>query len=1125
MVVHAPGEWFDDVLDGLARQDYGNLKVLFLVVDGLDDTAARIAGRVPNSFVRAIDGNPGFGAAANEVLRLVEGENGFFCFLHDDVVLDDTAIRLLVEELYRSNAGIVGPKLVDWHEPAVLQHVGLGVDRFGEVDPLVEPGEFDQEQHDAVRDVFAVPSACLLVRADLFRAVGGFDPLIEGKGDDIDLCWRAHLSGARVVVVPGARARHLEQFAARVPELVSPARDARDRMRTVATLTGPQRLPLVLLQLLLLSVAQALYLAVRGRFREAGGLLSASLGMLPRLPSYFARRRTVAPLRQVPYTEVAGLQLRGSARVAASLRARDSRPFDPEQGNERRWRESAGSVPVLAWLALLVLFAVGSRRLITGGIPGFGEFLPFDRSPARMLGDFLSGWSSHGLGSSSPVPTAIGLAAVASVFTLFHMGLLHTLAVLGLVLGGYVGAWRLATLFPSARARIALLVVYAAVPLPSQLLSAGRWGALACYAAAPWLVHLVRRLAGVDTHGVDESGIDSVVHLSKARQRRLGAQLVLLVTVLLAFVPAAVVMVIGIGAALALATVLVGGRIAVAGRMLGTSLMAVVLGFVLNLPWSWSLIGRGGWTALVGVPPNGATARGVSALARMDLGSIRFGGIALCLFLPVLAAPLVARSWRFGWAVRAAALVVSFGALAVLDDQGVLPVRLPEAGVLLVPVALGVALAAACIAAAFDADVMGGHFGWRQPLGVFSVVAAIIGVVPGVLAVADGRWGMPKSTLQKAAVELPVDPASGDYRILWLGDPSAIPVTPWAFRPGIGYAITDDDGLRYDGRFPGLPGEIEQQVADALDQMASGLTLRGGRLLAQYGIRYVIVPVADGFNGTIDQPLPAPDGLVDVLDDQLDMSSPLTAPPNYLVYENTAATPTRGVLTALGADASTQAGGEAVAQSDLRGTTPFAVGAPDRGPARGDLPAGTLHVAVPYDPAWRLTVGGEAVQGRTAFGATTAFDVPAAGPAVLEYRTSPLRPLLVALQALALVALALVATGVRAPRLVRRRRSSGVVDTSVVADLGPMAAAASTSDPAPGSEVSPDSASAMAEEPVLEESAAAAFSDDPFEIVDDSVTHHDDSLALDLEPAFGADGAADGSSDAGDSGDSGGDGE
>src|SRR5690242_8378434 len=112
MVVFQPDAWFDAVLAGIARQDYANLKTLFLVVGQPADVPDRIRAAVPQAFVRAVDGNPGFGTVANEVLHLVEGDNGFFCFLHDDVALEPDAIRLLVEELYRSNAGVVGPKLV-----------------------------------------------------------------------------------------------------------------------------------------------------------------------------------------------------------------------------------------------------------------------------------------------------------------------------------------------------------------------------------------------------------------------------------------------------------------------------------------------------------------------------------------------------------------------------------------------------------------------------------------------------------------------------------------------------------------------------------------------------------------------------------------------------------------------------------------------------------------------------------------------------------------------------------------------------------------------------------------------------------------------------------------------------
>jgi hypothetical protein len=380
--------------------------------------------------------------------------------------------------------------------------------------------------------------------------------------------------------------------------------------------------------------------------------------------------------------------------------------------------------------------------------------------------------------------------------------------------------------------------------------------------------------------------------------------------------------------------------------------------------------------------------------------------------------------------------VFGFGGLAVLDDHASLPFRMPEPGILLVPVAIGVALAAACLAAAFQDDVLGGSFGWRQPLGLLAGVSVALGVVPGVINVADGAWDMPDRTLVSVLTQLPHDPPEGDYRVLWIGDPRAIPVASSTYQPGIGYAITDDGALTLQEFWGGRPTDTETDVANAMRQMAAGVTLRGGRLLAQYGIRYVIVPVADGANGTISAPLPAPDGLVDVLDDQLDLAAPLTKPPNYLIYENTAYTPTRAVLTETGAAASREAGGEALSRADLTGSQPFAVGAPDRGEAVGEVTAGTLHVAVPYDEGWKLTVNGVDVPGRRAFGATLAFDIPNPGTARLTYDTPVSRPIWVVLQVLLWLAMAIAASTLRPLAVIQRRRGSGrVADASPVVDM------------------------------------------------------------------------------------------
>lgn len=1004
MVVSNPGDWFDEVLDGLAEQDYANLKSLFLVVGEPGDVPERVRQRVPNAFVRAVGKAVGYGAVANDVLRLVQGDNGFFCFLHDDVALDPDAIRLLVEELYRSNAGIVGPKLVSWDDPGVLQHVGLGVDRFGEIDSFVEEGEVDQEQHDAVRDVFALPSACLLVRADLFRAISGFDTSIDFFGDDVDLCWRAHLGGARVVVVPPARARHRETLSERRPDLRPTLLQARHRMRSVATLTGARRLPLVSLQLVFVTLVELVVGVFSGKPRQAWASVRAMFGLIPRLPGIVVRRREVRSLRLVPDGEIAGLQLRGSARVSAYLRSRDMRPSRTESSIERRWRQTAGSAPMFAWICVLVVAAFGSRKLF-GGIPGFGEFLRLPVSPRAMLSDYRSGWWGHGLGSTTPVPTGVALTAVASTVTLFHMGLLHTVGVLGLLLVGYLGIWRLAGLFPTARSRIAALVVYAAVPLPSQLLSVGRWGALACYAASPWVVHLLRRSAGIESFDVgDQRRADGYAAVPGRARLRLLCQLALLTAVTFAFVPSFALLVVAIGVVLALSTAVAGGSVRSSLTMIVVSVLAAVLAFMANLPWSSSLFGHGGWDLIAGVPSPvspgsaagavGARGIGVGRLARFGLGTGQFGVLALALYLPVLVAPMVARSWRLTWSIRAAGLVLVFGWLAVLDDRG-LKVRLPEPGILLAPVAVGLALAAACIAAAFQDDVLAGSFGWRQPLGLLSAAAVAVGVLPGIAAVGSGRWHAPSLTLTSLLGQFPENPADGNYRILWIGDPQVMPVPAWTLEQGIGYAITDDGPLTQYEAWPGRPSKTEAEVGDIVRQLATESTLRGGRLLAPYAIRFIVVPVADGAVSTVDKPLPLPSGLTDALDDQLDFAVPLTSPLNFVVYENTAWIPTRAQFGADGADATRQAGVDSLARLELHPlAAPVAVGVADNGEATFVAAPGAITVANAVDPRWTMQVGGQAVAARPAFGATTGYDIASGGPATLRYETDTSRALM-----------------------------------------------------------------------------------------------------------------------------------
>src|ERR1700722_18879763 len=212
VVTTGAGPWLEEELSSLAAQSYEELSVLVLVTGEGPDPTERVGRILPEAFVRLLPGRPGYAAASNEALGMVEGA-AFFLLCHDDCALDPDAVHNMVEESFRSNAGVVSPKFVNWNDPSVLLHVGMHCDKTGAVVDRIQDGEVDHGQHDAVRDVFVAPGGCILIRADLWRELGGFDGGIAAMGEDLDLSWRSQVAGSRVVVAPDARVRHREAVA------------------------------------------------------------------------------------------------------------------------------------------------------------------------------------------------------------------------------------------------------------------------------------------------------------------------------------------------------------------------------------------------------------------------------------------------------------------------------------------------------------------------------------------------------------------------------------------------------------------------------------------------------------------------------------------------------------------------------------------------------------------------------------------------------------------------------------------------------------------------------------------------------------------------------------------------
>ena len=980
VVDHEAGPWLDETLAALGRQDYPHLSVLVVDAARATDPTPRVAAALPGAYVRRLDHDPGFPAAANEVLTGVEGA-AYVAVLHGDVAPDPEAIRLLVEEALRSNAGIVGPKLVEWDEPERLLAVGLAVDKTGAVAPVVERGELDQEQHDGVRDVFAVPTACLLVRSDLFAALGGFDPEMREQGEDVDLCWRAQLVGARVLVAPAARARHREVEGPRYGGLITEGRRAAARHRLRATLKnyGPFHLLRVLPQAMFVTVVQVVLALGRGRMGDARAVASAWPANLGRLHRLLPRRRAAQRLRTVRDSEVRRLQMGGSAELRAELRSRvggsEGARALAEAGRNLAGTLSSGPARLAAAVlgVLVVAWVIGSRHLVGADVPPVGQLAPFPHSPLTFLRHFGTAWRRTGLGVEAPAPPAFAFLGGAGLLVLGHMSLLRTALVIGAWPVGAIGAWRLTRDLGAARARIVAVIVYLSVPVPYNALARGRVAGLVAYAAAPWLLSRLMRLTGADPLAEDDR--------RSMLPRVVGLGLVLALAV--AFAPALAVATLLAAVGLAAGSLLIGGRKPLRAAVWGGA--AILVAAALLFPWSLDFVRLSNhWSALGGVPTTLDGSLGLGSYLRFETGPLGAAPLGWA-FLLAAALPLViGLSWRLWWATRLWSVALVCVGAAWATGRGWLPGGLQAPEVLLAPAAAALAASAALGMVAFDVDLRRYRFGWRQVACFGAAIAVVAGTLPILGAARDGRWHMPSAGVVQALGWTRGQSRAGAFRILWVGDAAALPLDGWALGGGLAYATSRNGPPDTIDQWPGPETRADALIPEALDVARRGDTTRLGHLLAPMAVRYLVVTERMA-PGRIPAPrTPVPTSLARALAAQIDLEL-VPSDPSVTVFENSAWGPGRAVVDEA---VSLRPSNRGV---DLRADRPAL--SPQRSPVqfRGPVPGDATVFLSDAAPGWELSVRGNRVRGARAFGWARSFRVVGGGQGTLRFPWSPRR--------------------------------------------------------------------------------------------------------------------------------------
>ena len=887
LVSHDGARWLPDALAGLIGQERPVQLAMGADTGSADDSAQLVADALGADHVLHLARRTGFGQAVEEAGRtapvltpdelpylkrpsgwdpvtrtwrddaydLPELPHGepvqWLWLLHDDCAPEPDALAQLLRvvdneyELGRDDVAVVGPKLRGWYDRRQLLEVGVTIAHSGRRWTGLDRREQDQGQHDHVRPVLSVSTAGMLIRRDVFEQLGGFDRRLPLMRDDVDLCWRAHAAGYRVLIAPEAVVRHAEA-ASRERRAVdcagritaSPHKvDKAGAAYTLLVNTRTAVLPWVLLRLVLGTLLRTVAYLVGKVPGQAVDEIRGLLGTLLRPERILAGRRrrgrpAVAKEETRPLFPPPGATIRATVEQAAGDLFGSSDP-DATSGAGRhgggiesgpggddadfleieqfaRLKRVARKPGPVLFLMLLLVSLAACRALLGGGALAGGALLPASADSGELWSRYLDTWHTVGAGGTPPAPPYLALVAMLASVLFGSTGLAVTiLLVCSVPLAGLTAYFASRPLVESRLLRAWAAVVYAFLPAATGALAGGRLGT----AVLAVLLPLVARA------GVAASGL---AHASGTRGSwRATWAYALLLTVTTAFTPIIwlITLVLGIGLlAVRRAEITVYGLRFLA--QFGVPLLVLA-------PWSLTLLPFGFFRE-AGLEYGSSAATAVDLLGISPGGPGTVSGLMLIGVVLAALASLLRSERQFviwtAWTVALVGLV-----FAVLSNAST------WAG----PATLvyGLALLAAAVLGADGARarVAEQSFGWRQPVAALIAFAS----AAGPLLVAAG-WmigGADGPLERRDPVQVPafVAEESGtrdQARTLVLDSDSAAHV---------GYMLVRGSGARL--------GDAELSAADGgnsqLDKVVANLVAGSGAdqtdQLGKFAVRYVLV--------------------------------------------------------------------------------------------------------------------------------------------------------------------------------------------------------------------------------------------------------------------------------------------
>ena len=193
-------------LDSLRRQTHPHVEIIVADNGSTDGSLELLARNYPKVRVLALGKNLGFTGACNAGMEAAQGE--FVALLNNDTEVDSRWLEEIIAAFERHpKAGIIASKMLLFDQRDTFHTAG----DFYRVDGTPDnrgvwqkdAGQYDREEH-----VFSACGGSAAYRKAMLEQVGLLDEDFFYSCEDLDLAWRAQLTGWLCVYAPRAVVYH-----------------------------------------------------------------------------------------------------------------------------------------------------------------------------------------------------------------------------------------------------------------------------------------------------------------------------------------------------------------------------------------------------------------------------------------------------------------------------------------------------------------------------------------------------------------------------------------------------------------------------------------------------------------------------------------------------------------------------------------------------------------------------------------------------------------------------------------------------------------------------------------------------------------------------------------------------